>query len=215
MHMAALAEDRSQARNRMVDEQIVARGISDARVLSAMRTVPRERFVSEDLAEFAYDDAALPIEAGQTISQPYIVARMIELAALGPEDRVLEIGAGSGYAAAVMSRIAARVFAIERHAVLATGARQRLDALGYDNVTIYHRDGSEGLREEAPFAAIIVSARARAVPQALLLQLDIGGRLVIPVGSEKHQVLKRITRTGDAAFDEEEHGFVAFVPLVV
>ena len=198
----------------MVERQIAGRGVADARVLAAMREVPREAFVPDALAEFAYEDSPLPIEAGQTISQPYIVARMIELAELGPHGRVLEVGAGSGYAAAVMSRIAAQVFAIERHAVLARAARRQLAELGYDNVTVYHRDGTEGLPEHAPLDAIIVSAGSDRVPEALCSQLAWGGRLIIPVGSRRGQVLKRIIRRGEEEFEEEGHGMVAFVPLI-
>src|SRR5258706_5277650 len=138
-------------RRHMVDRQIVARGIRDTDVIEAMRTVPREAFVPESLSEFAYEDTPLPIEAGQTISQPYIVALMIEAAALRPEDRVLEIGVGSGYAAAVMSRIARRVHAIERHPELAALARERMARLGYDNVVIRTGDGTQGWPENAPF----------------------------------------------------------------
>jgi protein-L-isoaspartate(D-aspartate) O-methyltransferase len=201
------------ARADMVDRQIAGGGISDPVVLAAMRVVPREAFVPEELAEFAYADSPLPIEAGQTISQPYIVARMIELAEVGPGDRVLEVG-GSGYAAAVLSRIAAHVVAVERHAILANAAQHRLATLGYDNVTVYHRDGTEGLSQEAPFDALIVSAGGRQVPEALLSQLVIGGRLVIPVGPRHRQILKRLVRRGEKAFEEEDHGIVAFVPLI-
>jgi protein-L-isoaspartate(D-aspartate) O-methyltransferase len=198
----------------MVERQIAGRGVADPRVLAAMREVPREAFVPDALAEFAYEDSPLPIEAGQTISQPYIVARMIELAVLGPHDRVLEVGAGSGYAAAVMSRIAAQVFAVERHAVLAGAARRRLAQFGYDNVTVCHRDGTEGLPEHAPFNATIVSARGDRVPEALRTQLAVDGRLIIPVGWRRVQVLKRIMRRGEEEFEEEGHGMVAFVPLI-
>lgn len=207
-------EATTRAREAMVTHQIAGRGIDDPLVLKAMRLVPRERFVSEAMAPFAYDDAPLPIEAGQTISQPYIVARMIELAAIRPGDRVLEVGAGSGYAAAVMSRIAGHVFAIERHGVLADAARRRMMALGYDNVTVYEGDGSVGLSAEAPFDAIVVSAGGTSIPAALREQLAIGGRLVIPVGGRRSQVLKRVIRRGEDAYDVENHGAVVFVPLV-
>jgi protein-L-isoaspartate(D-aspartate) O-methyltransferase len=207
-------EEASASRAAMVHRQIEGRGIADPRVLAAMREVPREAFVPGELAEFAHEDSPLPIDAGQTISQPYIVASMIELAALGPSDGVLEVGAGSGYAAAVMSRIAANVFAVERHAVLARAARRRLAELGYDNVTIYHHDGTKGLPEHAPFDAIIVSAGGDAVPKALCSQLAVGGRLIIPVGSRRGQILKRIIRKGEEEFEEEDHGIVAFVPLI-
>ena len=176
--------DNTYARDRafMVERHLKARGIGDPLLLAAMGTVPREAFVPEHLHEFAYEDSALPIEAGQTISQPYIVARMIELAEIKPGDKVLEVGAGSGYAAAVMSRMANKVFAIERLEELAKLARARLTRLGYGNVEIIVADGTKGLPEEAPFQAIIVSAGGPHVPEALKQQLAIGGRLIIPVG---------------------------------
>jgi protein-L-isoaspartate(D-aspartate) O-methyltransferase len=152
-----------------------------------MGTVPREDFLPDSLADFAYEDSALPIEAGQTISQPYVVARMIELLELQPTDKVLEIGAGSGYAAAVLSRIASKVYAIERHKVLADQARTRLKNLGYTNVEIIHADGTLGWPDQAPYHAILISAGAPKVPEALKLQLTLGGRMVIPVGRDVHQ----------------------------
>jgi protein-L-isoaspartate(D-aspartate) O-methyltransferase len=206
----ALARDRAF----MVARHLEARGIADRSVLDAMGQVPREAFVSEPLTEFAYEDSALPIEAGQTISQPYIVARMIELAALKPGDKVLEVGAGSGYAAAVMSRIAGEVYAIERHEELATQARAREERLGYRNVEIICTDGTKGWPDGAPFDAIIVSAGGPKVPEALKRQLKIGGRLVIPVGRDIHQKLMLVRRAGEDTFEEEDHGFVTFVPLI-
>jgi protein-L-isoaspartate(D-aspartate) O-methyltransferase len=205
-----LAHDRAV----MVSRHLKARGIHDPRVLEAMGQVPREAFVGEFLTEFAYEDSALPIEAGQTISQPYIVARMIELAELKPGDKVLEVGAGSGYAAAVISRIAKEVYAIERHEALATQARAREDRLGYHNVEIICADGTKGWPESAPYDAIIVSAGGPKVPEALRRQLTIGGRLVIPVGRDVHQILLRVRRTGQDSFEEEDHGAVTFVPLI-
>ena len=148
--------------------------------------------------------SALPIEAGQTISQPYIVARMIELLELRPSDTVLEVGAGSGYAAAVLSRIASKVFAIERHDVLANQARERIARLGYANAKIIFADGTKGLPEQAPFDAILVSAGGPKVPETLKQQLAIGGRLVIPVGRGTHQTLYRVRRVGDDEFEEED-----------
>jgi len=198
----------------MIAHQVAARGVRDARVLEAMSAVPREAFVSESLGEFAYEDTPLPIEAGQTISQPYIVALMIEAAALRPEDRVLEIGAGSGYAAAVMSRIARKVHAIERHPELAELARARMARLGYDNVVIRTGDGTRGWPENAPFDAILVAAGGPEVPRPLREQLAIGGRLVIPVGAADQQRLVRVTRRSQADYDEEDLGFVRFVPLI-
>ncbi len=201
-------------RHAMVARQIAARGIKDARVLEAMRDVPRHEFVAAEFQELAYADEALPIEAGQTISQPYIVARMAELAAIAPEDIVLEVGAGSGYAAAVLGRLARRVIAIERHAELASLARHRMSALGYGNVEIVHGDGYRGWPAAAPFDAIVVSAGAADMPPALKPQLKIGGRLVIPLSVGAYQSLICIRRTGDDTYTEERHEPVAFVPLV-
>jgi len=201
-------------RRAMVERQLAGRGIKDERVLAAMGEVPRELFVPERMREFAYEDTALPIEAGQTISQPYIVAQMLELAEIGPEDTVLEVGAGSGYAAAVISRLARRVIGIELHEVLARKARERLAGLGYDNVEIRHGDGTKGCPDTAPFDAIIVSAGGPVVPPPLKEQLKIGGRLIIPVTKGAHQELMRIRKTGKNSFEEEGHGLVAFVPLV-
>ena len=197
----------------MVDAQIARRGVRDARVLDAMRAVPRERFVPGALAEFAYEDSALPIEHGQTISQPYIVAAMIEASEAGPGDRVLEVGAGSGYAAAVLAHVAGEVHTIERHDALAGAAEARLRSLGHANVTVHRGDGSAGLPEHAPFDAILVAAAAPGVPEALKAQLAVGGRLVIPVGSDD-QRLRVITRTGDDRYEEEDLGAVTFVPLI-
>lgn len=201
-------------RARMVERQLRARGIRDPRVLAAMGTVPREAFVADELRGSAYDDGPLPIGSGQTISQPYVVALMIEAARITPGSRVLEVGAGSGYAAAVLSRIAGRVFAIERHEPLATAARQRVAALGYDNLTILEGDGTLGWVAEAPFDAILVAAAGERVPEALKHQLAHGGRLVAPVGSPSRQVLVRITRTGAESWREDDLGGVRFVPLI-
>lgn len=207
--------DFEHARQRMVEAHIARRGVRDDRVLQAMRLVPRERFVDKGLEEFAYEDSPLPISEGQTISQPFIVAHMIEAAELEPADRVLEIGTGSGYAAAVLSRVARQVFTIERHGVLAEIAKRRLDALGYRNVEVRTGDGTKGWPEEGPFDAIIVTAGGPAAPAALKEQLDIGGRLIIPVGREpRSQRLVRITRVAAAKFEEEDLGGVVFVPLI-
>jgi protein-L-isoaspartate(D-aspartate) O-methyltransferase len=211
-----LDREDSHARDRaiMVARHLQARGIADPLVLAAMGKVPREAFVPESLKEFAYEDSALPIEAGQTISQPYIVARMIELLELAPTGKVLEVGAGSGYAAAVLSRIASQAYAIERHEELASLARRRLRQLGYDNAEIICADGTKGLPDRAPFDAILVSAGGPKVPEALKRQLAIGGRLVIPVGRDVHQTLLLVRRTGEDDFEEEDHGAVTFVPLI-
>jgi len=204
-----------RARKRMVDEQIAGRGIHDTRVLAAMLEVPREKFVDPGYEEFAYDDGPLPIEAGQTISQPYMVAMMIEAAHIGPDDRVLEVGAGSGYAAAVMSRIVRQVYAIERHEVLGTLAKERFARLGYDNIELRVGDGTRGWSEAAPFEAILVAAAARDAPRELKEQLAIGGRLIIPVGIQLWpQSLRKITRTSATEYESEGLGSVAFVPLI-
>lgn len=202
-------------RRRMVDRQLASRGITNRAVLSAMGEVPRERFVPEKLHDYAYEDGPLPIGSGQTISQPFIVAAMVEALDLEPADRVLEIGAGSGYAAAVMSRIVDRVVAIERHEELAASAGERLGNLGYDNVRIVHGDGTRGCPEEAPFDAIVVAAAGPRIPESLRRQLAVGGRMVIPVGPSRwEQRLVRVTRTAEDSFDEEEMEPVRFVPLV-
>jgi protein-L-isoaspartate(D-aspartate) O-methyltransferase len=204
-----------QARRAMVERQLERRGLGDQRVLEAMRQVPRERFVPQDLQDLAYEDQPLPIEAGQTISQPYIVAMMIAAAALRPGDRVLEIGAGSGYAAAVASRIAERVIAVERHAALAEAAAARLAALGYDNVRVVTGDGSLGWAPDAPFDAILVAAAGPAIPQSLKAQLGLGGRLVMPVGEGPGaQRLVKVRRTRAGHYQEDDLAAVSFVPLI-
>ncbi len=199
----------------MVEKQIAARGVKNQAVLDAMRAVPREMFVPEAAVESAYEDTPLGIEEGQTISQPYVVALMAAALELSPRDRVLEIGAGSGYAAAVLSCMAAEVYAIERHAVLAELARRRMKDLGYDNVHIFQGDGTLGCPEHAPYDAIVVSAGGPSVPEALRAQLVIGGRLVIPVGATPpEQELVRVRRTGENEYEQEDLGGVRFVPLI-
>jgi protein-L-isoaspartate(D-aspartate) O-methyltransferase len=202
-------------REQMVETQIAGRGVRDSRVLDAIRLVPREEFVDPGYEEFAYEDGPLPIGAGQTISQPYIVALMIEAAELKPTDRVLEVGTGSGYAAAVMSRIAARVYGIERHEMLVAAAEQRLQRLGYENVELRVGDGTCGWPEVAPFDAILVAASGPEVPRALKEQLALNGRLIIPVGLHQfQQTLRKLTRLGQTQWEEIDLGAVAFVPLI-
>ncbi len=207
--------DFAAAREAMVARQVEARGIANAVLVAALRDVPREAFVPESLAAFAYDDTPLPINAGQTISQPYIVALMIDAACVKPGHRVLEIGAGSGYAAAVMSRIAERVIAIERVPALAEAARERLARLGYRNVEIIAADGSAGWPSGAPYDAMIAAASGRHVPQLLLDQLAPGGTLVMPVGAAGNvQALVKVVRTGPDTFEQTELCPVRFVPLI-
>jgi len=207
--------DPVERRELMVREQVAARGVRDPAVLAAMRQVPREEFVGPELRRRAYDDSPLPIDDGQTISQPYIVALMLAAATIGPHDRVLEIGAGSGYASAVASLLGAHVVAIERHAGLAASAAERLARLGFAKVEVHHADGSGGWPASAPFDAILVAASGPLVPAALRDQLAPGGRLVMPVGSSTwSQRLVRVTRRGEDTFDEEDLGGVVFVPLV-
>ena len=201
-------------RDRMVSTQIEARGITDPLVLQAMREVPRERFVPASLVPLAYDDGPLAIGQGQTISQPYIVAAMTAAAGLKPGARVLEIGTGSGYGAAVLSRIAAEVYTVERIGALAKAAQGRLAELGYANVHVREGDGSLGWPEHAPYDAILVTAAAPRVPEALRSQLVVGGRLVIPVGAARAQRLVRVTRTEAHDYEYEDLENVAFVPLI-
>jgi protein-L-isoaspartate(D-aspartate) O-methyltransferase len=207
--------DLSRARNRMVDNQIARRGINDPHTLEAMRRVPREAFVDAGFEEFAYEDSPLPIGEGQTISQPYIVAHMIAAAAIKPGETVLDVGTGSGYAAAVASQIADQVYTIERHPPLAQAAARRLHELGYDNVEVRVGDGTKGWPEAAPFDVILVAAGGPEVPRALKEQLVTGGRLVIPVGlDETGQRLLKLTRTSKSDYETEDLGAVMFVPLI-
>ena len=204
-----------QRRDRLVTRQVEARGVRDPLVLAAMKTVRRELFVPKDLRDEAYDDTPLPIGSGQTISQPYIVAFMIEALALRGGEKVLEIGAGSGYAAAVLSEIASEVFTIERIGQLAERAAANLAKAGCDNVHVRHADGTEGWSDEAPFDAILVSAGAPDVPKSLMRQLRIGARMVVPVGSDpRSQELIRITRVDDEEYEREDIADVRFVPLI-
>jgi len=199
---------------RMV-ELIVRRGVRDPAVLAAMRKVPREAFVAADRAHRAYDDTPLPIGEGQTISQPYIVAAMTEALRLRPDDRVLEIGTGSGYAAAVLAVIAAEVYSVECLGGLAASARRRLEELGFANVHMRHGDGTLGWPEHAPYDAIVVTAGGPDVPSSLVGQMAVGGRLVMPVGpTTRSQRLVRVVRTGEKTYDREWLEAVTFVPLI-
>ena len=216
MNSVSLSDvDQTRSRLRMVQRHIVDRGVRDARVLEAIRAVPRELFLPESLHEFAYDDAPLPIDQEQTISQPYIVALMSEALQLQGPERVLEIGTGSGYAAAVLARIAKEVYTVERHGPLASKAASALAAAGCRNVHVLHGDGTLGWAEHAPFDAIVVAAGGPAVPESLKTQLRVGGRLVIPVGADRGlQELLRVTRLSEHEYRTEELADVRFVPLV-
>ncbi|HWI41660.1 MAG TPA: protein-L-isoaspartate(D-aspartate) O-methyltransferase [Verrucomicrobiae bacterium] len=204
----------TEQRRMMIEDQLQSRGIVQEGVLRAMQEVPRELFVPEHLRMYAYEDYPLPIGEGQTISQPYMVAMMTEALQLGSGDRVLEIGTGSGYAAAVASRVAAEVYTVERLADLAVDAQARFRELGYDNIHVLVGDGTLGWPDHAPYDAVSVTAGAPEVPSPLLEQLADGGRLVIPVGRfALIQELVRVRRTA-SGFEEEELGSVRFVPLV-
>jgi protein-L-isoaspartate(D-aspartate) O-methyltransferase len=199
------------------DEMIAslrARGIADERVLAAFAAVPRDEFVPAALAAHAYADMPLSIGAGQTISQPLVVAIMTAALELHGDERVLDVGTGSGYAAAVLGRLAARVDTIERIDALAAAASARLARLGHANVTVHVGDGSRGLAERAPFDAIAVAAGAPAAPASLVAQLAVGGRLVLPVGDGNEQRLVRVTRVGCDRFVTKDFGDVRFVPLI-
>jgi len=208
-------EDFAAERESMVERQLIARGVRDRAVLDAMRAVPRHAFVPPALRALAYSDTPLPIGNEQTISQPYIVARMIEAASLRADARVLEVGTGSGYAAAVLARIAARVDTIERHRVLADRACATLAQLGVDNVDVHCADGTLGWADAAPFDAIIAAAGGPGVPDAWRAQLSDGGHIVMPVGARHtQQRLVRLTRIGAERFDERDLGAVHFVALI-
>jgi protein-L-isoaspartate(D-aspartate) O-methyltransferase len=213
--VAAILTDFNAEREAMVDRQLRQRGITEPSILNAFLAVPREEFVSRDYRHLAYGDHPLPIEAGQTISQPYIVALMIKAAGIKPGDKVLEVGAGSGYAAAVISRIAARVVGVERQHALVEVARERLERLGYDNVSIVEGDGTKGWPGEAPFDAIVAAASGSHVPQPLLDQLADTGCLVMPVGQPGWvQELVKVTKRADGTTSQENLGGVRFVPLI-
>ncbi|HEU5483046.1 MAG TPA: protein-L-isoaspartate(D-aspartate) O-methyltransferase [Sphingomicrobium sp.] len=213
--MAEIMADFAVEREAMVERQIASRGITDPKILEAFRAVPREEFLSREYADLAYGDHPLPIEAGQTISQPYIVALMIDAAEIKAGDKVLEVGAGSGYAAAVMSRIAGKVIAIERQAELVKIARDRLERLGYGNVEIVEGDGTRGWPKEEPFDAILAAASGSHVPKTLVEQLAEGGRIVMPVGDPSWiQKLVKVTKGPAGNLITEDLGGVRFVPLI-
>lgn len=207
------ASARATERERMVRDQIAARGIADERVLDAFRAVPREEFVAADLGELAYRDRALPIEADQTISQPFVVALMLEAMELRGVERVLDVGTGSGYAAALLSLLAAEVHSIERIPALASAARARLERLGYA-VRVHEGDGTLGLPQHAPYDAIMVGAGGPRVPDALVGQLAPGGRLVIPVADDGRQLLVRVLKIPGDGVTQDVLDEVRFVPLI-
>ena len=213
--MAATMTDFAAEREAMVERHLRRRGITDQHILDAFLAVPREAFIAEEYQHLAYGDHPLPIEAGQTISQPYIVALMIEAAEIKPGDKVLEVGGGSGYAAAIMSRIAREVTAIERQPDLVELARERVQRLGYDNVRIIQGDGTRGCEEEAPFDAILAAASGSHVPKTLIEQLGPNGRIVMPVGDPGWvQKLVKVKKAEDGTLTTEDLGGVRFVPLI-
>lgn len=203
-------KDSADARRAMIDQQLRRRGISDERVLRAMSEVRREIFVATELADHAYDDEPLPIASGQTISQPYMVALMLEAAQIRAEDRVLEVGTGSGYGAAVLGCLASSIRTIERDATLFAAARAKLDR----PIHVRLGDGSLGWPDAAPFDVIIVAAAAASIPPALQRQLALGGRMIIPIGDRRRQRLTKLTRHGEEDYREEDLGPVMFVPLL-
>ena len=213
--MAETMTDFAREREAMVERQLRRRGIREREILDAFLAVPREAFVADEYAHLAYGDHPLPIEAHQTISQPYIVALMIQAAEIADGANVLEVGAGSGYAAALLSRIAGKVIAIERQHELVGIARERLWRLGCDNVEILEGDGTRGCAEHAPFDAILAAASGSHVPQALIAQLALGGRIVMPVGDPAGiQELIKVTKQGNDILKQENLGGVRFVPLI-
>ena len=208
-----MADNFKEERERMVTYQIANKGVSDERVLDVMRKVPRHRFVAPDAAPYAYADSPIRIGSGQTISQPYIVALMTQLLDVQPDHRVLDVGTGSGYQAAILAELAAEVHSIERHPQLAESARETLEELGYENVQVHVGDGTQGYESAAPYDRIVVAAAGPSVPKALLDQLAPGGRLVIPVGPRYSQQLEVWERTGDQ-FNKSTNIPVVFVPLI-
>ena len=213
--MSILAMDLTREREAMVERHLKRRGIKESYILDAFLSVPREAFISDEYAHLAYGDHPLPIEAGQTISQPYIVALMIQAAAIKEGDKVLEVGSGSGYAAAVISRIAGRVIGIERQHDLVKIARERMQRLGYWNVEIVEGDGTKGCPEFAPYDAILAAASGSHVPKPLIEQLSPGGRIVMPVGDPGWvQKLIKVTKQPDETLKQDDLGDVRFVPLI-
>jgi len=210
---AAGADALAPARRRMVEDQLRGRGIRDRRVLEAMGAVPRHAFVDPGYLARAYGDHALPSDQGQTISQPYIVARMLELAEIEPSHRVLEVGTGTGYQTALLARLAERVYSVERVSSLLRAADQRLQSLGVRNVALRHGDGTLGWQEFAPYDRVLVAAAAPRVPEALRIQLRERGVLVIPVGSEELQHLEVWRREPHESWERRRHGECRFVPL--
>lgn len=204
--------DLSEQRIRMVADQLKSRDVDDPAVLAAMTRVPRHHFVPGDMTAHAYDDAPLPIGWGQTISQPYVVAEMTALAQIAPESRILEIGTGCGYQTAVLAELAREVYSIEIVAELQEHAAETLDRLGYRNIHLRRGDGHSGWPEAAPFDAIVVTAAPPTIPPALLEQLELGGRMVIPVGIERQQI-RLVTRSGASSWTEQTLFPVRFVPL--
>lgn len=213
--MATTMTDYAAEREAMVERQLRRRGIGEKLILDAFLEVPREAFVGAEHAHLAYGDHPLPIEANQTISQPYIVALMIQAAGIGLRDKVLEVGAGSGYAAAVISRIAGKVIGIERQHELVEVARARMTRLGFDNVEIVEGDGTKGWPQEAPYDAILAAASGSHVPKPLLDQVADGGRIVMPLGGPGWvQELVKVTKRSDGTTSRENLGGVRFVPLI-
>jgi len=213
LHHRGIGMTSERTRERLI-QRLRQEGIGDQAVLEAMRRVPRHIFVDEALASRAYEDTALPIGHGQTISQPYIVARMTELLLQGgPLDTVLEIGTGSGYQTAVLAQLVNRIYSVERIAALQEQARKRFQALQLRNIRLRHSDGGMGLPEYAPFDGILVTAAPEGIPRALVEQLKPGGRMILPIGDRQEQVLVRVTRTGNG-YDKELLERVVFVPLL-
>ncbi len=207
-------DERLAEREWMVQTQLMGRDITNEAVVNSMLIVPRHKYVMEDKQEYAYYDTALEIEAGQTISQPYIVALMAQALELKASDKVLEIGTGSGYSAAILSSMAAYIYTIERHDILAHFAKERFQNEGYGNIEVRVGDGTLGWTEKAPFDAILVTAGGPVIPDSLINQLAIGGRLVIPIGDKGEQKLIRVKKTSTGELKEENLGQVRFVPLI-